>query len=105
MHNSYKLQVANFIALSGIKKSFGLDKAHSCFTAASPIDKETLWFFASIDIPIYEVYGQAESSGPHSVSRESAWKIGYCGVPLPNSFTRINDSNGEILCGGRHIFM
>ncbi len=34
-------------------------------TAAAPISKETLEYFLSLGIPIYEVFGMSECTGPH----------------------------------------
>jgi hypothetical protein len=38
-----------------IKQNLGLDQAKACFTAAAPIAIEVLQYFASLDLPIYEV--------------------------------------------------
>ena len=46
---------ANALVLSKIKEAIGLDQTKGCFTAAAPISSETLWYFASLDIPVYEV--------------------------------------------------
>lgn len=96
---------ANAIVLKTIKKKLGLDQAKGCFTAAAPIAPETLWYFASLDIPVYEVFGQSECTGPHTISMEGAWKIGYCGRPIPGSESVLDAKNGELCYRGRHIFM
>jgi long-chain-fatty-acid--CoA ligase ACSBG len=46
---------ANSIVLSKIKEALGLDQSKGCFTAAAPISAETLLYFGSLDIPVYEV--------------------------------------------------
>jgi long-chain-fatty-acid--CoA ligase ACSBG len=91
------------LLLSSIKKKLGLDRAKGCFTAAAPISEDILKYFASLDIPVYEVFGQSECTGPHTVSSESAWRIGYCGRPMPGTETKLID--GELCYRGRHIFM
>jgi long-chain-fatty-acid--CoA ligase ACSBG len=96
---------ANSIILSKIKQALGLDNTKACFTAAAPIAPETLWYFASLDIPIYEVFGQSECTGPHTVSATNCWKIGTCGRPMPGTFSRLDASNGELQYRGRHVFM
>ena len=35
-----------------------------CFTSAAPISKDTLEFFLSIGIPVYEIFGMSELTGP-----------------------------------------
>ena len=46
-----------------VKKLLGLDRCRIFGSAAAPIMKETLDFFASLDIPLDEVYGMSESTG------------------------------------------
>jgi len=96
---------ANSVVLSKIKAALGLDKSRANFTAAAPISAETLWYFASLDIPIYEVFGQSECTGPHTVSNAEAWKVGSVGRPIKGTESKIDSSSGELCYRGRHIFM
>mmetsp|Transcript_16952 Transcript_16952/g.12122 ORF Transcript_16952/g.12122 Transcript_16952/m.12122 type:complete len:673 (-) Transcript_16952:161-2179(-) len=96
---------ANSLILTKVKEALGLDQAKGCFTAAAPIAAETLWYFASLDIPVFEVFGQSECTGPHTVSSHGNWKIGYCGRPIRGSVSKIVPENGELCYKGRHIFM
>jgi len=93
------------LVLTKIKESLGLDQAKACFTAAAPIAPETLWYFASLDIPVYEVFGQSECTGPHTVSAPGMWKIGYCGRPMLGTETMIVPETKELCYRGRHIMM
>ena len=61
-------------------------------------------YFASIDLPIFEAFGQSECCGPHTVNFLTAWKIGSVGRPLPGTETKLDPNNGELLYSGRHIF-
>lgn len=96
---------AKKIVLSKIKEALGLDQTKGCFTAAAPIAPETLWYFASLDIPIYEVFGQSECTGPHSCQDYKGWKVGTCGRPLMGTTTKLDANTGELCYSGRHIFM
>jgi len=96
---------ANALVLKKIKGALGLDQCKACFTAAAPIAPETLWYFASLDIPVYEIFGQSECTGPHTVSCEGMWKIGTCGRPMYGTETRIAPGTKELCYRGRHIFM
>jgi long-chain-fatty-acid--CoA ligase ACSBG len=96
---------AKKLILSKVRDALGLDQCKACFTAAAPIAPETLWYFGSVDIPIYEVFGQSECTGPHTVSADKAWKIGYCGRPMRGTTTRIVPETGELTYKGRHIMM
>jgi long-chain-fatty-acid--CoA ligase ACSBG len=91
--------------LNKIRQQLGLDKCIACFTGAAPIEMKVLKYFASIDIPILELFGQSECTGPHTVNIPTAWKLGSCGRPLPGTESKIDPNTGEICYRGRHIFM
>jgi long-chain-fatty-acid--CoA ligase ACSBG len=93
------------IVLSKIKEAIGMAKCRACFTAAAPISKETLEYFASLDIPVYEVFGQSECTGPQTISNAAQWKIGYCGRPMLGTESMIAPDTKELCYRGRHIFM
>ena len=96
---------ANALVLSKIKEALGLDQTKGCFSAAAPISEDTLRYFASLDLPIYEVFGQSECTGPHTVSGPGQWKIGYCGRPIRGTETLIARDTQELCYRGRHVFM
>ena len=87
-----------------LKARIGLDRAHLLATSAAPIAKEVLDFFASLDLPIAEIYGQSEVTGPTSVTTLQAMKFGKLGRPMPGVEVRIAD-DGEILVRGGNVCM
>jgi long-chain-fatty-acid--CoA ligase ACSBG len=96
---------ASTIIWSKVRNTLGLDKVKGCFTAAAPISPDVIWYFASLDIPVYEVFGQSECTGPHTVSYKGEWKVGTCGRPMYGTESKIVLENGELCYRGRHIFM
>jgi long-chain-fatty-acid--CoA ligase ACSBG len=97
--------LANAVVLSKVKEALGLDQCNGFFTAAAPINLSTLQYFASLDIPVHELFGQSECTGPHTSSKFGSWKMGYCGRPLPGTRTEVIPETGELTYTGRHIFM
>lgn len=85
-----------------LKARIGLDRAHLLATSAAPIAREVLEFFASLDLPIAEIYGQSEGTGPTSVSTLAAMKLGKLGRPMPGVEVRIAE-DGEILVRGGNV--
>lgn len=65
--------LANALVYKNVRKALGLDRCRACYTGAAPITKDTLEYFMSLYIPIFELYGMSESTGPHTVS----WAEGY----------------------------
>ncbi|KAM4807909.1 long-chain-fatty-acid--CoA ligase ACSBG2 [Rhinophrynus dorsalis] len=104
-----KYHVAKKLVFKKVRKALGLDRCTKCYTGAAPITKDTLEFFLSLNIPVYELYGMSESSGPHTISLPDAFRITSCGKVISGCKTKIyqpdNDGSGEILFWGRHIFM
>jgi long-chain acyl-CoA synthetase len=87
-----------------IKLAIGFDRIRHCITGAAPLSNEILEFFTSLDIPIREVYGQSEGSGPTTFNTPSQTKIGTVGPPLPGVEVKIGD-DGEVLVRGPNVFM
>jgi long-chain acyl-CoA synthetase len=87
-----------------LKARIGLDEAHLLATSAAPIAREVLEFFTSLDLPIAEIYGQSEVTGPTSVTTLDAMKLGKLGRPMPGVEVRIAD-DGEILVKGGNVCM
>ncbi|XP_032107994.1 long-chain-fatty-acid--CoA ligase ACSBG2 [Sapajus apella] len=104
---SYRM--AKTIVFSKVKMSLGLDHCHSFISGAAPLNQETAEFFLSLDIPIGELYGLSESSGPHTISYQSNYRLLSCGKILSGCknmlFQQNKDGIGEICLWGRHIFM
>ena len=89
--------------LSKAREKLGLDRSIMQFSGAAPISRDTLDYFASVGIPIYEAYGMSETSGAATVSQPGCAKPGTVGVALNGSEVKIAD-DGEVLMRGGHIF-
>lgn len=51
-----------------------------------------------------ELFGQSECTGPHTVNKLAAFKVGTVGRPLPGTETKRDPETGELCYRGRHIF-
>lgn len=85
-----------------VRQRAGLDHVEIASTGAAPIASEVLEFFHAIGVPILEVYGQSEGSGPTSWNRPGAAKIGTVGPAIPGVEVRLAD-DGELLARGGNI--
>ena len=92
------------LLLKQVHEKLGLDRAKALFVSAAPIDEKILRYFASIDLPIMEVFGQSECTGPHTVNNMDAFKLGTVGRPMIGTKTKIDEATGELCMYGRHIF-
>ena len=97
-------RIADKVVFSKLKPAVGLGRARFCVTGAAPISPSVLAFFASLDVLIYEVYGQSEDTGPTSITRPGNNKIGTVGPPFPGVEVRFGEDD-EILVRGPNVFL
>ena len=94
---------AERLVFSKVREQLGLDRSRIQITSAAPISKDTLEFFLSLGVPIMEVYGMSECTGPTTASVPGKYVTGKVGTKLPGTELKIAE-DGEILMRGRHVF-
>lgn len=80
------------------KYKLGLDQCKYIISTGAPIDLDTLNFFKSLDLTIYNAYGLSETCGPVTISTPHSNKTGSVGKPIKN--IQIKIINNEILIKG-----
>ncbi len=97
--------LADKLVFSKVKEKLGLDRSRLFISTAAPISMDTLEFFLSLGIPITEVYGMSECTGPGTVSLPEPFKYrtGWAGPAVPGTEISIAE-DGEVLMRGRHVF-
>jgi long-subunit acyl-CoA synthetase (AMP-forming) len=95
--------LAQKLVFSKVRLKLGLDRCHLAVTSAAPISKSTLEFFLSLGIPICEVFGMSESTGPTTLSTPARYSTGKAGWALPGMELSVAP-DGELLIRGRHVF-
>ena len=82
-----------------VREGLGFTKCRTVLVGAAPIHRETLEFFMAVDVPILEMYGMSESTGPQTLSLKSStqWRTGSCGKSISGVETKIDspDENGD----------
>jgi len=97
-------RLANRLVITKLKTALGFDRANTLISGAAPIAPDVIAFFASLDLPIREIYGQSEDTGPTSYNLPGKTKIGSVGPPLPGLECKIAE-DGEILVRGPNVFL
>jgi long-subunit acyl-CoA synthetase (AMP-forming) len=95
--------LADRVVFSNVRKRLGLDEARMLVVSAAPIAKETLDFFQSLALPIMEVYGMSECTGPTTMSLPKRYRLGRAGYAIPGTELKVAE-DGEILMRGPHVF-
>jgi long-chain acyl-CoA synthetase len=80
----------------------GLDACEIAVTGAAPIPRPVLEWFEAVGVPLSEIYGMSESSGPMTWSPQ-ANHPGSVGQEIPGCEVRIAD-DGEVICRGGNVF-
>ncbi len=87
------------IALSKVREGLGMDSVELAITAAAPIHPELITFFHTIGIPLFELYGMSETTGPATTNLPGANKTGSVGRALPGVEVVLAE-DGEVLMRG-----
>jgi long-chain acyl-CoA synthetase len=90
------------VAFSTVRGLIGLDEVVVAITGAAPISREVLEWFNAIGVPLSEIYGMSESSGPMTWE---PYKIrpGTVGPAIPGCEVKIA-GDGEVVCRGGNVF-
>jgi long-chain acyl-CoA synthetase len=88
--------------LGPVRGLLGLADVRCAVTSAAPMPVEILAFFRSLGVPLSELYGLSESSGPLTWEPRAV-RVGTVGRAIPGLELRIGD-HGEVLARGGNVF-
>ena len=97
-------RVAHAVVLYPLKRRLGLERTRIAVSAAAPAAPELFEFYHALGVPLFEVYGQTESSGVITAGRPGRDRVGTVGEPIPGVEVRLAE-DGEILTRGPHVFL
>ncbi len=89
-------------AFAGVRSLVGLDKLEYAITGAAPIPPELISWYRAIGVPLSEIYGMSESSGPMTWEPTRV-KAGTVGVAFPGTDCFLAD-DGEVCIRGGNVF-
>ncbi len=84
------------------RQLLGLDDVQFAVTAAAPITVELLTFFRALGVPLSELYGLSESTGPMTWEPNQV-RLGSVGTAIPGMELRLGP-DGEVLGRGGNVF-
>jgi len=90
------------VAFAPVRALVGLDACELVVTGAAPLPAEILEWFTAIGVPLAEIYGLSETTGPMTFSPLRN-KPGWVGEAIPGCEVVLAD-DGEILCRGGNVF-
>jgi long-chain acyl-CoA synthetase len=90
-------------AFANVRTMLGLEQVEVAITGAAPIPAELLSWFRAIGIPLSEIYGMSESSGPMTWTATRV-KAGTVGPAIPGCEVKLAEEDDEIICRGGNVF-
>ncbi|EEY57424.1 long-chain-fatty-acid-CoA ligase, putative [Phytophthora infestans T30-4] len=104
-HRSLGYMLAKALVLNNIKKKVGLESCTACYSLLAPLDFELERLFKTVDTPIYQLFGTAETCGFAAINFPHAWEFGSSGRALPGTTIRCDERSQETVLRGRNVFM
>lgn len=89
--------LANALVLDKVKERLGFQEYKVLHVGAAPVHRDVLEFFMKYNIPVLELYGMSENTGPASFNTITDWRLGSVGKPLLGTKMKLDnvDENGE----------
>src|SRR5439155_22954638 len=91
------------VAFRQVRELVGLAQVRFAITGAAPIPPELIDWYRAIGVPMSEIYGMSEDSGPLTWDPDRV-KIGTVGRPLPGVEVKLLE-DGEVVGRGGNIFV
>ena len=76
-----------------MKKALGLQKCNKFVVGGAPISTETMKYFLSLNMRIFDYFGMSECSGFHTYNNENYQKIGSIGRTISGCLTKVATKN------------
>ena len=90
------------VAFQPLKQMIGLDQVKFALTGAAPIAVDILEWFRAIGVPLTEIYGMSENTGPLTWDPYKP-KIGTVGPAMPGVELKLLE-DGEVCAKGGNVF-
>ena len=90
-------------AFAGVRALVGLDAVEYAVSGAAPIPAELISWFRAIGVPLSEIYGMSESTGPMTWEPTRV-KAGTVGVAFPGTDCFLA-ADGEVCIRGGNVFV
>ncbi len=87
-----------------LRSKIGLDRCHLAITSTAPCRPEVHEFWAALGMPLFEVWGMSELTGPATAVPPRDHRAPSVGMPLPGVEARLGE-DGELLIRGGNVMV
>merc|ERR1712142_1247086 len=105
-----KYKIGKKVVMSKVAKALGFERTRGFYSSAAPLSEDVFRYFCSLDMPIQELLGSSETTGPQTASTPGPGiRLGSVGKPYPAWDVHVlnpdNTGLGEIATRGRNSCM
>jgi long-subunit acyl-CoA synthetase (AMP-forming) len=90
--------------LAALRAKLGLDQCRLAITSTAPLALDVQEFFDAIGLPLVEVWGMSEVTGPGTAVPPHAPRMGTVGTALPGVEVKLG-ADGELLTRGGNLMV
>lgn len=84
-------KLANAIVLTKIKQAIGFGDCSFFFYGAAPLKQSSVDYFASLDMPLMNMYGLSETTGSATINKPFSLSLEHCGETLSGTHIKITE--------------
>ena len=105
-----KYKLGKKIVMSKVAKALGFERTRGFYSSAAPLSEDVFRYFCSLDMPIQELLGSSETTGPQTASTSGTGiRLGSVGRPYDSWDVHVLNPDstglGEIATRGRNACM
>jgi len=105
-----KYKIGKKVVMSKVAKALGFERTRGFYSSAAPLSEDVFRYFCSLDMPIQELLGSSETTGPQTASTPGRGiRLGSVGRPYPAWDVHVLNPDdtglGEIATRGRNCCM
>ena len=87
--------LANQLAFKKVRQGLGMARCKLFISGAAPIHVSVVEYFMSVNIPVLELFGMSECTGPHCSNLYENWIPGSVGRRIEGVYTKVAGDNNE----------
>jgi long-chain acyl-CoA synthetase len=91
------------VAFSTVRQLLGLEELQNAVSSAAPLPSELITWFRTIGVPLAEMYGMSEATGPMTFSSTKP-VAGSVGPAVPGGEVKL-EADGELCYRGGNVFI
>uniref|UniRef100_A0A8D0HEB3 Long-chain-fatty-acid--CoA ligase ACSBG1 n=1 Tax=Sphenodon punctatus TaxID=8508 RepID=A0A8D0HEB3_SPHPU len=95
----FRTRLADYLVLAKIHHSLGFSHCWKHFCGAASLTTETLQFFLSLNILLYEAYGMSETTGPHCMLGPYVYRCHSCGKAVTGCKVKLVNEDADVFMG------